>query len=155
MGLNMREQLADVDEIFEETWLKVIDSLPKYRDDGKFSAWLFRIARNKYFDRFRSASRKGEVALSDEIVNVTIDESLADPGTELNRQDLQGIISEAMADLSPEQREVFMLRQDDISFKEISVIQQCSLNTVLSRMQYAVKKLRRMLEEAGLGKKTW
>ena len=44
---------AEVDEVFEETWLRVIDKLPKYRDDGKFSAWLFRVSRNLFIDRVR------------------------------------------------------------------------------------------------------
>ena len=41
---------ADADEIFAETWIKVIDKLPAYRDQGKFSAWLFRIARTVFIE---------------------------------------------------------------------------------------------------------
>ena len=49
---------AECDEVFEETWLRVIDRLPKYRDDGRFGAWLFRVARNIFYDRLRR--RRGE-----------------------------------------------------------------------------------------------
>jgi RNA polymerase sigma-70 factor (ECF subfamily) len=45
------------------------------------------------------------------------------------------------------QREVFMLRLDKISFKEIAEIQNCSINTVLARMQYAMKNLKKGLIE--------
>ena len=41
----------DPDDIFEETWLKVIDKLPQYNDDGRFSAWLFRLAHNIFIDQ--------------------------------------------------------------------------------------------------------
>ena len=44
---------AEVDEVFAETWLRVIDKLPGYKDNGKFSAWLFRVARNIFIDRLR------------------------------------------------------------------------------------------------------
>ena len=44
---------AEVDEVFEETWLRVLDKLPGYRDEGRFSAWLFRIGRNIFIDRLR------------------------------------------------------------------------------------------------------
>ena len=44
---------AEVDEVFEETWLRVLEKLPRYRDEGRFSAWLFRIGRNIFIDRIR------------------------------------------------------------------------------------------------------
>ena len=43
----------EVDEIFEETWIKVVDKLGSYRDEGKFSAWLFRVGRNVFIDNMR------------------------------------------------------------------------------------------------------
>ena len=52
-----------------------------------------------------------------------------------------------VAQLPDEQREVFLLRQQGMSFKEIAAIQQCSLNTALGRMHYAVQKLRQLLAE--------
>ena len=60
---NLIKNQSDADEIFSDTWIKVIDQLPKYRDDGKFSAWLFRIARNAFYDRCRrkSTDRKSVV----------------------------------------------------------------------------------------------
>ena len=48
---------AECDEVFEETWLKVIDSLPRYKDDGRFCAWLFRVGRNQFYDRLRRNRR--------------------------------------------------------------------------------------------------
>ena len=50
---NMTYDQSVADEIFEDTWLKVINNIGKYRDDGKFSAWLFRVARNIFYDRCR------------------------------------------------------------------------------------------------------
>ena len=50
---NLTGNPSVADEIFEETWVKVIDKLPSYRDDGKFSAWLFRVGRNLFIDHIR------------------------------------------------------------------------------------------------------
>ena len=51
----------------------------------------------------------------------------------------------AVAELPSDQREVFLLRQKDVPFKDIAAMQDCSINTVLGRMHYAVNKLRKQL----------
>jgi DNA-directed RNA polymerase specialized sigma24 family protein len=56
-------------------------------------------------------------------------------------------VAEVTAALAPEQREVLLLRQQGVSFREIAEIQQTNINTVLGRMHYAVKHLRRRLAE--------
>ena len=53
----------------------------------------------------------------------------------------------ALNELSLDIREVFIMRQDGLSFKEIAEIQGCPINTALGRMQYALKKLRELLSE--------
>ena len=64
-----------------------------------------------------------------------------------SREELEKAVSDAVGKLSPELREVFLLRRENISFKEIAVIQKCSINTVLARMQYALKNLRKSLAD--------
>mgnify|MGYP001824644086 CR=1 FL=1 len=57
-------------------------------------------------------------------------------------------IEQAVETLSPEQKEVFLLRMyGNVSFKEIAKLQKCSINTCLARMQYALGKLRSILQE--------
>ena len=57
-----------------------------------------------------------------------------------------------LTSLQPEQKEVFLLREEaELSFKEIAEIQQCSIGTVLSRMRYALKKLRLILRNIDSG----
>ena len=51
---------AECDEVFEETWLKVIDKLPGYKDEGRFGAWLFRVGRNQFYDRLRRSRHERE-----------------------------------------------------------------------------------------------
>ena len=71
----------------------------------------------------------------------------ANPQEEIVNSETFEAISIAIGKLPLEQREVFLLRQQDLSFKEIAIIQQCSINTALARMQYALKFLRTQLSK--------
>ena len=143
---------AEVDEIFAETWLRVIDKLPKYQDSGKFSAWLFRVSRNIFIDRLRHNKPDKFVTLDGEDSMELSETTAFSPDRELGTGDISKAISFALDQLQPEQKEVFLLREEaELSFKEIAEIQQCSLGTVLSRMRYALKKLRYFLSNIDSG----
>lgn len=137
----------EVDDIFEETWLKVIDKLPQYNDDGRFSAWLFRLAHNIFIDHIRKKRNRYFQSMDQEDVPEIASPEHLRPSDELANIELGTEIERAVAALSPEQKEVFLLRQQELSFKEIAEIQNCSLNTVLSRMHYAIKNLRIFLAD--------
>lgn len=143
---------AEIDEVFEETWLKVIDKLHRYRDDGKFSAWLFRVAKNVFIDRIRKHHADRFVSIDrEDVPDFTAQESGISPERVLGASDLGKAIVSALQTLPQEQKEVFLLREQDLSFKEISQIQSCSLNTVLSRMRYALQGLRKYLSQIDNG----
>lgn len=143
---------AEADEVFTETWLRVIDKLPKYKDEGKFSAWLFRIARNIFIDRLRHNKPEMFVTIDGEDSPELAEVTAFSPDRMLGAGDIGSAIKSALAQLQPEQREVFLLREEaELSFKEIAEIQKCSLGTVLSRMRYALKRLRAFLQDVDAG----
>lgn len=140
------------DDIFQETFVKAITTIKqgRYNDLGKFSAWLYRIARNLAVDSFRAD--KSEAAVSADSSDYDI----------LNRRDLaEDTIEDVMVDLQIEedlrrlieelpevQREVLNLRYyRDLSFKEIAELTGVSINTALGRMRYAILNLRRLAKE--------
>lgn len=138
------------DDLFQQCWIKVIDQLPKYKHRQQFSAWLLRIAHNLAIDYFRKNSRNLKVeagSLDDEDNHYDAAEANGEPWRNMHRSELEAAIDKAVATLSPELREVFLLRRENVSFKEIAQIQKSPLNTVLARMQYALKKLRKELAE--------
>ena len=139
----MPGQTALVDDIFQATWMKAIDSLDKYQDKQKFFAWLVCIGRNKAIDHFRKEKKRQTVDIDD----VQLSEERSIPWQKIGNEELGEAISEAVAQLSEEQQEVFILRQQDVAFKDIAEIQGCSLNTVLGRMHYALNNLRKILRE--------
>lgn len=128
---------ALVDDLYQQTWVRALDRLPKYRDNDRFLAWMFRIAHNLAVDHFRRAQRRPHAQLHDHI---------ADHGPTVTEAMQQREREEALADslevLNPQQREVWELRAHGVPFKEIARIQGTGVNTVLGRMHYAVNKMR-------------
>ncbi len=141
----LRERNDQLDDIFQKTWLKAIGSLKKYRDQEKFSAWLMRIAANLAYDTFRSEKRHPQEEFDDKLEAVLPAPRSMSPDSGIRDRELAEAISEAVASLSPEIRTVFLMRKEEIPFREIAEIQKCSINTCLARMQYALKKLRSQL----------
>ncbi|MBN2163450.1 MAG: sigma-70 family RNA polymerase sigma factor [Pontiellaceae bacterium] len=150
--LKMTEGREDSDEIFQETWFRALKNIHKFKHKN-FLNWLFRIAHNLVIDRARRSCRNISMQSSfggDDGDN-TLEDHLAAPGItpaeEAGGNSLGIRISEAVETLSPEQKEVFLLRMyGNVSFKDIAKIQKCSINTCLARMQYALTKLRSVLQ---------
>lgn len=148
--INMSQGRDDADEIFQEVWLRVIRRQTTY-EHGNFCGWLVQIARNVIIDRVRR--RKFDLSLDEEnedgsSLGKVIAGNEPEPSARLVSQDLGERISKAVNMLSPEQKEVFLMRvQAGLSFKEIAGIQKVSINTALARMQYALSKLRTVLEK--------
>lgn len=148
--LNMIGRREDADDVFQEVWFRAIKALDRYRDD-KFLSWLFRIARNLVIDRYRG--RKMLVSLESENVDgVALEDTIPDAGrtaaTEAARRDIGRRIAAMVDGLPEEQKEVFLMRMEgDLAFREIAKIQRVSINTALARMQYALAKLRALLQD--------
>ena len=153
--LKMTEGREDADEIFQETWFRALKNIHKFKHKN-FLNWLFRIAHNLVIDRARrnrkNVSLQSTIGGGDDEGGATLEDHMAAPGispaeesggTMLGKQ-----IEEAVETLSPEQKEVFLLRMyGNVSFKEIAKVQKCSINTCLARMQYALGKLRSILKD--------
>ena len=140
------------DDLFQETLVKCIVTLRngRYTENGKFSAWLTRIAHNLIIDQFRT--EKSENTISNEEVECDFfnNASLCDSSLEIkmvNEQTLKDV-RRLMNNLPDNQREVVYMRYyQDLSFKEISDITGVSINTALGRMRYAILNMRRMAAE--------
>ncbi|MBN2684189.1 MAG: sigma-70 family RNA polymerase sigma factor [Pontiellaceae bacterium] len=150
--LKMTEGREDTEEIFQETWFRALKNIHKFKHKN-FLNWLFRIAHNLVIDRARRNSKSVSMqsSFSGEEDN-TLEDHLPAPGIspaeEAGGNSLGSRIDGAVQTLSPEQKEVFLLRMyGNVSFKEIAKIQKCSINTCLARMQYALGKLRSILKD--------
>jgi len=148
--VNMTEGRDDADDIFQEVWFKAIRKLGSYRHRN-FRGWLVRIAHNVIIDRARR--RKPEVSLDfEDDSGRPVMEAVAggnrDPASGMAASELGRRITRAVATLPEEQKEVFLMRvRMELPFREIARIQRVSVNTALARMQYALAKLRPLLED--------
>lgn len=140
------------EDIFQETFVKAIVTLQqgRYQPDGKFSAWITRIAHNLVIDQFRQERNENIISNDESEVDLLNSVSLSERTVEsqmVNEQvlkDVRALINE----LPDCQREVvFMRYYQNLSFKEIAEITGVSINTALGRMRYAVLNMRRMAAE--------
>lgn len=140
------ERDAAVDDIYQKTWMKVIRNMKKYRENQKFSAWLFRIAHNCAMDFFRQRKKVDDMVIEVDDADV-IPDAAGNPLRSMDREELTQALDAALPELPPEQREVFLLRQQGVPFREIAEIQKTSVNTALGRMRYAALKLQSLLAD--------
>lgn len=139
-------------DMFQETFFKVVSRLQqgKYIANGKFSAWLMRIAHNVIMDWYRQqrAQNIDDAPKENDLSNVgsTLLESSRE-GELVNNQVMEDV-RRMMSHLPASQREVVFMRfYQQMSFKEIAEATGVSINTALGRMRYAILNLRRMTRE--------
>jgi RNA polymerase sigma-70 factor, ECF subfamily len=146
---------AEAEEIFQNTWMRVITKAHGFKGD-RFKSWLFKIGYNLVIDWSRR--EKKQVSMDAPLGGGENEATLGDriktpePGPDMraNSRDLGKAIELALAQLPAEQREVFTLRMEaDMAFKDIAKLQRVSLNTALSRMHYALDKMRLLLKDHG------
>lgn len=153
----IRKQVADfaaAEDILQEVFVELVEAYRLLKPIEQVSGWLFRVAKNRIVDRFRgrrleslSEPRYGE----DDEVAVSLEDLLpsADEGPEAAyaRSVLLDEIDEALQEMPPEQRAVFVAHEwEGTSFKELAEETGVSVNTLLSRKRYAVLHLRRRLK---------
>jgi RNA polymerase sigma-70 factor (ECF subfamily) len=143
------------EDIFQDTFIKVIKSLDdgKYQDNGKFLAWVLRIAHNLVIDHYRKEKQLNSTSREDFGMDILNSQKYAVRPAEdsmIDRQ-IRKDIRELVDSLPVEQKEVLILRQYcELSFKEIAEHTNVSINTALGRMRYALINLRRMVKERHL-----
>ncbi|MBI3232522.1 MAG: sigma-70 family RNA polymerase sigma factor [Bacteroidetes bacterium] len=151
---NLIKDKNRAEDIFQDVFIKVIDKLKngRYRHEGKFLHWLMRIAYNQCMDNFRSKSPVCSFPESPEGESFSL-AYIPDSFKEIpvEREQKINTIRKMIDHLPAEQRDIIIMRHySDLSFKEISTIVGCTLNTALGRMRYGLINLRKMIEENDL-----
>jgi RNA polymerase sigma-70 factor (ECF subfamily) len=132
-------------DIVQETFINAVRYLTSLHDDAKFGSWLFGIAHQKCIQRWRKQSR--EEMLREEIFGGP-EKFEDDPSELLIREEQETEFMNLLNQLPPPQRSVLLLHFiEEFSLEEIARITDVSLGTVKSRMHYAKKALRKLLEE--------
>jgi RNA polymerase sigma-70 factor, ECF subfamily len=127
------------DDALQELWIDVIRSMGKLRDASAFRSWLYRIARDRAFRTIRSAKPQAMDIATIEVPDEADDE-------EFSPEDA-ACVHRALDQLNPEHREVLLLRfVESMTYPQIAGVVGCELGTVRSRIHYAKRSLRQLLE---------
>ena len=143
------------DDIFQETFVKAIVTLQqgRYNSDGKFSAWLTRIAHNLVIDQFRQERNENVISNDESEIDLFNNSAYSESTIEARMVNTQVLkdVRRLLNSLPDNQREVIYMRYyQSLSFKDIAAITGVSINTALGRVRYAVMNLRRMAEEKNI-----
>ena len=140
-------------DLVQETFLRIVQRLGRYNDEGKFEAWLFRILVNLVRDHGRSLARhptQSTVIESDgERIELTDELSgkVPPPLDPLHFQENLSALQTAMRRLPEGDRQILLLRHfADMPFKDIARTLNCPIGTVLARAHRALGKLRVLME---------
>jgi RNA polymerase sigma factor (sigma-70 family) len=143
---------ADAEDILQDTLYELVRAQRLMQPVEQVGAWLARVARNRIIDRSRrrrarplvtgTEAATGEDAALGELLPAPN----ADPESAAMREALLAQIELALAELPPQQRDVFIAHElDGVSFRELAARSGVSINTLLARKHYATRALRERL----------
>jgi len=142
---------ATAEELFQDLWMRVVNSRGRYQPRAKFTSWVYAIAHNRLLDFYRGNGRASFLS-HEESESVLEDLPAAEIAADLRLDRKRAVerLLAALGELPDPQREAFLLQQEgELSIEEIAAATGVGPETAKSRLRYAVAKLR-----ASLGKES-
>ena len=138
------------DELFQDVWMSVIRVRSTYQPTAKFSTWIYRIAHNRLIDHWRATGQVEFVAAGvsdgdddDDPLATVAGARNDEPEVRASVREISQRLRAALAALPPAQRDVFLLHQEGgLALAEIAELTATGVETVKSRLRYALAKLR-------------
>lgn len=153
LALRMVGNPEDAADMAQETFIKAYKALGSFRNDSKFSVWLYRIATNVCIDFLRRNRHGKSVSLTaddDEDTQLDIPDLSADPEELLSRKMTADAVRRGLETLCEQHRSVLILREiNGLSYEEIAQTLDIDIGTVKSRIFRARKRLCAFLTEDG------
>lgn len=147
LALRMCGNAHDAEEVAQEAFVAAWKGLPAFRGESKFSSWLYQLTTNAAIDFLRREKRhRAATPIEDEPEPATPDT----PQQALEESEVRQALQQALDSLTPEHRQIFLLRQmRQLSYEEIGRLLGLEAGTVKSRLSRAKKQLRQILTEKG------
>jgi RNA polymerase sigma-70 factor (ECF subfamily) len=141
---------ATAEDLVQDVFVRVVKNAQSFEERSRFSTWVYTIARNACVDAARRQSHRRHPSLDqpkgagdERTLGETLPSPSAGSASQLMDAQFSASLETALASLPDEQREVFVMRQfQNLQFKEIADITHTPVNTVKSRMRYALEALR-------------
>jgi RNA polymerase sigma factor (sigma-70 family) len=147
----------EAEDILQDVFYQFVAGFETIESLDRVTSWLYSVARNKIIDRYRRDAARPKktgfelVSGNDDDAPLTLQDILPDldnsPESILLREAIWDEITDALAQLPADQREIFILNEiEEKSFREIAEETGVSINTLLSRKRYAILALRKRLQ---------
>jgi len=139
---------ALAEELYQEIWMRVIESRERYEAQAKFTTWLYTIAHNRMVDHWR---KRGLQLVSIDRADEPLDPPAApsaQPDRRLEGKQSLARFARALEALPPAQREAFLLHEESgLSVAEIALATGANEEAAKSRLRYALSKLKESLQD--------
>ena len=153
LALRMCGNVDDAYEVTQEAFLSAWKGMRFFRGESSFSTWLYRLTSNAAIDFLRRQRRQGGsdgVSLDDEDTFLEVADPAPSPHQQAERLELRDALARGLGALSPEHRQVLLLRElQGLTYEEIAAALELDLGTVKSRIARAREKLRKYLVASG------
>lgn len=151
-ALGILQNAEDAEDVAQEVFLQVYDSVSSFKGESKFSTWLYRIAVTKSMDHIRRKKRKKRFAPVQRLFGndnspVIDPPDFNHPGVTLDNKEKAAVLFKAVKGLPENQQIAFTLHKiEGLSYQEVSEIMNTSVSSIESMLHRAKKKLQKALE---------
>ena len=141
-------------DLTQEIFIKVYNSLSRYRAEFKFSTWIYKIAHNAAVDHLRRSSTREQSLVAgteSDSFDLPIESASLTPEQESERKERRGEIESVVSALPANYRELIILRHSqDLSYEEIVEVTGLPLGTVKNRLFRAREMMRQQFVDKGI-----
>jgi RNA polymerase sigma factor (sigma-70 family) len=139
---------AEAEDLVQETIAKALRGFGSFESGTNFKAWIFRILRNVFLTSRTGITYSRTVYLEDHPDMVDESDTRATPEEHLLRLDSQAAVNAALDELTPPLREVLLLCDvEEMKYKEIAMVLDVPIGTVMSRISRARRTLSQLLQQ--------
>ncbi len=148
--LSIIQDAADAEDVSQEVFIQVFQSIATFRGEAKLSTWIYRIAVSKALDAERKKKARKRIADLRSWAGLGAREEAAvhfhHPGVQLDNRENAAILFRAMRQIPANQRIAFTLvKTEGLSYEEVAAIMNLSVKAVEALMHRAKENLRRQL----------
>ena len=144
--LRLSAKRAFSEDMVQEVFLRVLKYHHTYRGESEFKVWLYRIARNAWIDHLRK-KRLARVSLDENGLQEPVSSDPL-PQQVLEEEQRRNLLKQALAQLTPDKREVLVLsRYQDMRYEEIAQVLDCTVSNVKIKVHRAIKELRVIVKQ--------
>ena len=152
-SLGIVQNTEDAQDVAQEVFVQVYESVNQFKGDSKFSTWLYRIAVTKSLDHIRKKKRKKRFAFVQSLFGVNEEEirhepDFHHPGISLENKEKAAVLFQAIDKLPDNQKTAFTLHKlEGVSYQEVAEIMETSVSSVESLMHRAKGNLKKILTD--------